>query len=254
MHLGDVDEALRLVTAGLERLDAELGPDAADAAPLGAALQPGAAAHPHRTARGRARRVRAAARRRPPPLRVLLRAGGDPPPARRPRRGDRRLHGGDPAQPALPRAALQPRRRRPRARRRRARARPPRPGARPRAGASSTPTSTRAGIRHELGDIDGAAADVARRAGRRSGHPPSCAASTGCCSSRRRAGRTRAPRSTRRSRPIASLAAAWANRAIVRYRTGDTPGAISDLDAAIALDDDPALRANRDIVLGSLAA
>ncbi len=53
MHLGDTEEALRLVCAGLDRLDEELGPDRADAAPLGAALQPGAAVDPARTAQPR---------------------------------------------------------------------------------------------------------------------------------------------------------------------------------------------------------
>ncbi len=46
------------------------------------------------------------------------------------------------------------------------------------------------------------------------------------------------------------LVAAWANRAVARYESGDALGAVSDLDAAIALDDDPDLRANRDVVLG----
>ena len=43
MHLGDTEEALRLVCAGLDRLDEELGPRRSDAPSFGAALQPGAA-------------------------------------------------------------------------------------------------------------------------------------------------------------------------------------------------------------------
>ena len=50
------------------------------------------------------------------------------------------------------------------------------------------------------------------------------------------------------------LVAAWANRAVVRFEAGDARGAIADLDAAIALEDDPDLRANRAVVLESLAA
>jgi tetratricopeptide (TPR) repeat protein len=50
------------------------------------------------------------------------------------------------------------------------------------------------------------------------------------------------------------LVAAWANRAVVRFEAGDAQGAIADLDAALALDDDPDLRANRAVALESLAA
>ncbi|HEY4163128.1 MAG TPA: tetratricopeptide repeat protein [Dongiaceae bacterium] len=42
------------------------------------------------------------------------------------------------------------------------------------------------------------------------------------------------------------FADAWANRATVRYRLGDLEGAWSDIDRALSLRDDPAIRHNRD--------
>ena len=50
-------------------------------------------------------------------------------------------------------------------------------------------------------------------------------------------------------REDAGLVAAWANRAVLAYSLGRTAKAIDDLDHAIRLTDDPALRVNRAIVL-----
>ncbi|MFG1701440.1 tetratricopeptide repeat protein [Nonomuraea sp. NPDC049309] len=48
------------------------------------------------------------------------------------------------------------------------------------------------------------------------------------------------------------LAAAWGNRGVLRYATGDLEGALADLTQAIALDPQPDLYANRAIVLRAL--
>jgi tetratricopeptide (TPR) repeat protein len=48
------------------------------------------------------------------------------------------------------------------------------------------------------------------------------------------------------------FAAAWANRAVLLYAAGAPREAVDDLDQAIALGDDPALRANRAIALADL--
>lgn len=42
-----------------------------------------------------------------------------------------------------------------------------------------------------------------------------------------------------------TLAAAWANRGVLAFETGDVEGAVADLSAALDIDDDPAVRANR---------
>lgn len=49
------------------------------------------------------------------------------------------------------------------------------------------------------------------------------------------------------------LADAWANRATVLWRRGDLGGALADLDAALALRDDPAIRRNRQKVADAIA-
>ncbi|GLX00874.1 tetratricopeptide repeat protein [Microtetraspora sp. NBRC 16547] len=49
-----------------------------------------------------------------------------------------------------------------------------------------------------------------------------------------------------------ALAGAWANRAILRYGTGDLDGAVADLTRAIELGEDAALYANRAIALRDL--
>lgn len=48
------------------------------------------------------------------------------------------------------------------------------------------------------------------------------------------------------------LAEAWASRAAVAVETGDPEGALADLDRALALGDDPAMRFNRAMVLADL--
>ncbi|MEW9530097.1 tetratricopeptide repeat protein [Microbispora sp. NPDC049125] len=48
------------------------------------------------------------------------------------------------------------------------------------------------------------------------------------------------------------LASAWANRAILRYETGDCPGAVDDLTRAIELGEDAALYFNRATALAAL--
>ena len=48
------------------------------------------------------------------------------------------------------------------------------------------------------------------------------------------------------------FAAAWANRAVLLFAAGNLTEAVNDLDRAIALGDDPALRANRAIALADL--
>ncbi|WP_433353950.1 tetratricopeptide repeat protein [Microtetraspora malaysiensis] len=48
------------------------------------------------------------------------------------------------------------------------------------------------------------------------------------------------------------LAGAWANRAILRYQTGDLDGAVADLTRAIELGEDAALYANRAVALRDL--
>ncbi|GII33658.1 tetratricopeptide repeat protein [Planotetraspora mira] len=48
------------------------------------------------------------------------------------------------------------------------------------------------------------------------------------------------------------LASAWANRAILRYESGDAAGAVDDLTRAIELGDDPALYFNRATALDAL--
>ncbi|WP_245647090.1 tetratricopeptide repeat protein [Microtetraspora niveoalba] len=49
-----------------------------------------------------------------------------------------------------------------------------------------------------------------------------------------------------------ALAGAWANRAILRHRTGDLEGAVADLTRAIELGEDAALYANRAVALRDL--
>lgn len=49
-----------------------------------------------------------------------------------------------------------------------------------------------------------------------------------------------------------AFAAAWANRAVLSYSIGQPAQAVADLDHAIALGDDPALRANRAVALADL--
>ncbi|WP_141726599.1 tetratricopeptide repeat protein, partial [Actinacidiphila rubida] len=48
------------------------------------------------------------------------------------------------------------------------------------------------------------------------------------------------------------FAAAWANRAIIAYSAGRPEDAVDDLDHAVALADDPMLRANRALALQEL--
>ena len=112
---------------------------------------------------------------------------------------------------------------------------------------------TRAGVRHELGDRDGALADVAVGLDLAPG-----SAELHCLDGvlLLDAGEVVAALAAFVAAIAAdpALVAAWANRAVARFETGDALGAISDLDAAIALDDDPDLRANREVVLESLAA
>jgi len=49
-----------------------------------------------------------------------------------------------------------------------------------------------------------------------------------------------------------TFAAAWANRAVLSFVAGNAAEAVKDLDHAIAIDDDPDLRANRAIALADL--
>lgn len=49
-----------------------------------------------------------------------------------------------------------------------------------------------------------------------------------------------------------AFVAAWANRALLSYSAGDPSQAVDDLDHAIALSDDPALRVNRAVALADL--
>ncbi|HEU4841096.1 MAG TPA: tetratricopeptide repeat protein [Ilumatobacteraceae bacterium] len=112
---------------------------------------------------------------------------------------------------------------------------------------------TRAGLRHELGDLDGALADVATGlALDATSAELHCLDGVLLLESGARTEALAAFDAAIAADPL--LVAAWANRAVARYESGDALGAVSDLDAAIALDDDPDLRANRDLVLGSLAA
>ena len=112
---------------------------------------------------------------------------------------------------------------------------------------------TRAGVRHDLGDLDGALADVATGLAI---DPTSaelrCLDGVLLLASGALTDALAAFDAALAADPL--LVAAWANRAVARYESGDALGAVSDLDAAIALDDDPDLRANRDVVLGALAA
>ena len=112
---------------------------------------------------------------------------------------------------------------------------------------------TRAGVRRELGDVDGALADVAAGlALDPSSAELRCLDGLLLLEIDALAEALAAFDSAIAADP--TLVAAWANRAVVRFQTGDALGAMSDLDAAIALDDDPDLRANRELVRESLAA
>jgi tetratricopeptide (TPR) repeat protein len=113
---------------------------------------------------------------------------------------------------------------------------------------------TRAGVRQARGDVDGALADVAAGLAL---DPTS--AELRCLDGLLLLGVGELPDALlafdAAIEADPALVAAWANRAAARFEAGDLLGAVGDLDAAIALDDaDDDLRANRDIVLGRLAA
>jgi tetratricopeptide (TPR) repeat protein len=252
MHLGDVAEALRLVSAGLDRLDAELGPDVQTLhrsvlrynrallltriGPLDAALAEYGrllAADPHHS---EYYVERAALHRRRGDLDAAIddyeAAIELSPPYPEPHfnLADALLERGDDdaALEHLDRALdLDPE--------------------------LVDAYVTRAGVRHARGDLVGAQDDVA------SGLALDAASAELHCLAGVLALEDGALAAARAAfdtaiEADASLVAAWANRAVARYQAGDARGALDDLDVALALGDDPDLRANREVVLGALAA
>ena len=109
----------------------------------------------------------------------------------------------------------------------------------------------RAGIHRELGDFDRAAADVAAGLAVDARRPElHCLQGVLALE----AGNLDAARAALDAAVEAepTLVAAWANRAIVAFAAGDAESARVDMNAAIALEDRPDLRLNRALVLESL--